>query len=140
MRLSDYAQIVHEANAKWWCDLSKPCDNCGAKGFLDCFTCPKCNGFGYAKLENRNIPEMLCLIHSEISEALEGYRKNLQDDKLPQYKMFDVEIVDTLIRLFDLAKGTGIDLDSVFEAKMKYNAIRKDHSIEERLKEGGKKI
>jgi hypothetical protein len=28
----------------------------------------------------RNVPEMLCLIHSEISEALEGYRKGLRDD------------------------------------------------------------
>jgi len=43
------------------------------------------------------------LTTSELAEALEGDRKNLMDDKLPQYKMFDVEIVDTFIRLFDIA-------------------------------------
>lgn len=30
----------------------------------------------------RNVPEMLCLIHSEISEAMEGHRKSLMDHKL----------------------------------------------------------
>lgn len=28
------------------------------------------------KALDRNVPEMLCLIHSEISEAMEGYRKS----------------------------------------------------------------
>ena len=34
----------------------------------------------------RNVGEMLCLIHSEVSEALEGHRKNLDDDHLPGRK------------------------------------------------------
>lgn len=49
----------------------------------------------------RGIPCLHELIVSELSEALEGVRKNLQDDHLKQYKAFDVEMADFLIRCFD---------------------------------------
>ena len=45
----------------------------------------------------------MMLIVSELSEAIEGCRKNLMDDKLPQYPMFDVELADAMIRLLDVA-------------------------------------
>ena len=80
---------------------------------------------------------MLCV--SELSEAMEGHRKNLRDDKLPHRDMFDVELVDCLIRIFDLAGERAINLDSIYEEKMKYNANRQDHSYEARLAQGGKK-
>ncbi len=48
------------------------------------------------------VPTRLALIHSEISEGLEGVRKDLQDDKLPHYKMLHVEIADAVIRNHDL--------------------------------------
>lgn len=44
----------------------------------------------------------MSLVHSEISEALEGARKNLMDDKLPHRTMLEVEIADVAIRLGDL--------------------------------------
>ncbi len=44
----------------------------------------------------------MSLVHSEISEALEGARKNLMDDKLEHRTMFEVEIADVAIRLGDL--------------------------------------
>ena len=44
-----------------------------------------------------------CLFTSESSEALEGYRKNLPDDKLPEYPMIAVELVDIIIRGLDHA-------------------------------------
>ena len=43
------------------------------------------------------------LISTELAEATEGERKDLMDDKLPNRKMGEVELADTLIRLFDLA-------------------------------------
>lgn len=43
----------------------------------------------------------VCLFHSELSEAMEGDRKNLMDDKLPQYEMFWVELADFVIRCLD---------------------------------------
>lgn len=88
----------------------------------------------------RPIPECLCLIHSEVSEALEGYRKNKMDDHLPNRKMFDVELSDVLIRLFDLAGGYDVPLGEVTTEKMFYNDHREDHKLENRLKENGKKI
>jgi hypothetical protein len=46
----------------------------------------------------RNVGELLCLVHSEISEAMEGARKGLMDDKLPHRSMFEVELADALIQ------------------------------------------
>lgn len=42
---------------------------------------------------------LLCLIHSEISEAMEGERKDLMDDHLPHRKMAEVELADAVIRI-----------------------------------------
>ena len=84
------------------------------------------------------VPEKLCLIHSEVSEALEGHRKNLMDDKLPHRPMLEVELADTLIRIGDLAGALGLDLAGAVVEKMAYNATRSDHKIENRLKAGGK--
>lgn len=80
----------------------------------------------------------LCLIHSEISEAMEGDRKNLQDDKLPHRPMREVELADAVIRIFDLAGAYGMDLAGAIVEKLNFNANRPDHKIENRIKDGGK--
>jgi hypothetical protein len=93
-------------------------------------------------VQERNMGEMLCLVHSEISEAMEGHRKSLMDDKLPQYPMLIVELVDALIREFDIlgreCEKAGVNLSDVFMAKVDFNAVRPDHKIENRMKPGGK--
>ncbi len=86
----------------------------------------------------RNIGEMLCLIHSEISEAMEGHRKGLSDDKLPHREMFEVELADALIRICDLAGGCGLDLGGAVAEKLAYNQARADHKPENRRLDGGK--
>jgi NTP pyrophosphatase (non-canonical NTP hydrolase) len=78
------------------------------------------------------------LIVSEVAEAMEGHRKDLMDDKLPHRKMIEVELADTMIRIFDLAGAKGYDLGGAINDKMAYNAQRADHKIENRLKPGGK--
>lgn len=85
-----------------------------------------------------NVPEMLCLVHSEISEAMEGYRKGLMDDKLPHRKMIEVELADAMVRIGDLATYLGLDLGGAVVEKMAYNATREDHKIEARKAAGGK--
>jgi NTP pyrophosphatase (non-canonical NTP hydrolase) len=88
----------------------------------------------------RNIPEMLALIHSEISEALEGYRKDLMDDHLPNRKNVEVELADAIIRILDLGGYLKLDVAGAIQEKFQYNQVRADHKIENRLKPGGKKI
>lgn len=51
---------------------------------------------------NRNIGELLCLVHSEISEADDGWSRNLMDDKLPHRRMIEVELADVAIRVLDI--------------------------------------
>ena len=88
-----------------------------------------------------NFAERLALIHSEISEALEGGRKDLQSDHIPDFSMVDEELADALIRIFDTAGGIpGCRLGEAFVAKMRYNATRADHKPRARAAEGGKKF
>ncbi len=81
----------------------------------------------------------LLLIHSEISESMEGDRKDLMDDKLPHRKMREVELADALIRSCDLAGAYDMDLGGAVVEKMEYNAQRADHKPENLAKENGKK-
>lgn len=113
--LNHLVNLTHEANLKWWHDLET------------------------GEPKDRNIPEMLMLIVSEIAEAMEGHRKNLLDDKLPHRSMLEVELADALIRLLDLAGGLGLDLGGAYKEKMNYNETRADHQREARIAEGGKK-
>lgn len=82
--------------------------------------------------------QKLCLIHSEISEAMEGDRKGLQDDHLPHRSMREVELADALIRIFDLAGAYGMDIGGALAEKLKYNRERADHKLEARTADGGK--
>lgn len=80
----------------------------------------------------------LALIHSEISEAMEGDRKGLKDDKLPHRDMREVELADAVIRIMDLAGAYGMDIGGAIAEKMEYNAQRLDHKPEHRAAAGGK--
>lgn len=138
--LNALADRVHAANVKagWWTDIKT----------------------GESTLRTRNVPEMLMLIVSEISEGLEAVRKNLMDDKLPHRPGLQVELADAVIRILDLAGSrTAIErelyetregpwkglaeaqtnpIGTVLIEKMLFNADRADHKIENRRKDGGK--
>ena len=66
---------------------------------------------------DRPIPELLCLIHSEVSEALEAYRDR-------DMALFAEELADVVIRLFDLAERFGIDMEAEIERKHRINKRR----------------
>ena len=82
----------------------------------------------------------LCLIHSEVSEMMEGLRKGLPDDHLPHRDMEEVEAADVLIRLFDYAGRRNMDLAGATYEKGQYNTVRPDHKIQTRDGEEGKKF
>ena len=84
----------------------------------------KAKGFWEDGVE-RNNGEMLCLIHSEISEALEALRHgNPPDDKVPEFTGAETELADAVIRIMDLAHARGWRVAQAIEAKMKFNATR----------------
>lgn len=88
--------------------------------------------------EQVNIPEKLCLIHSEISEAMEGARKGLKDDHLPHRDMLEVELADAIIRILDLAGFLELDIAGALIEKLAYNQRRADHKLDNRKAAGGK--
>ena len=73
------------------------------------------------------IPEMIALIHSEASEALESWRnKELVSwqDKDGKPQGIGSEFADILIRIGHYAVDLGINLDLEVEQKLKYNLTR----------------
>lgn len=76
--------------------------------------------------DRHRIPTVLALIHSEVSEALEGFRKGDRDNVAE-------ELADVLIRTLDAANGLGVDLDRVVAAKLEKNRGRG-------FRHGGKRI
>lgn len=90
----------------------------------------------YDKIADNGTRFMLMV--SEISEAMEGDRKNLMDDKLPHRKMTEVELADACIRIFDFAGRNNYDLGGAIAEKIHFNQSRPDHKRENRIKEGGK--
>lgn len=84
------------------------------------------------------VNEKIALIHSEVSEGMEGFRKDKQDEHLPHRKSIEVELADAVIRIADLAGALQLDLGGAIAEKMAYNAIRADHKPEARAAQGGK--
>lgn len=87
-----------------------------------------------------NKGERFALIHSEISEAFEGERKDLMDQHLPNRKSVEVELADAMIRIFDYAGEYNLDLGGALVDKLAYNRTREDHTNAHRLGPNGKKF
>ena len=86
----------------------------------------------------REVGTLIALCHSELSEAMEGARKDLMDDHLPNRKMLEVELADCIIRILDMAGLYNLDVAGAIAEKHNYNRDRADHQLANRERAGGK--
>lgn len=74
--------------------------------------------------EERNVGELIALIHSELSEMLEAYRHGNKRSEHINASAVEEEMADVLIRLFDMAVGMVQNLPRATMLKMAFNRTR----------------
>ena len=95
-----------------WRETPRRCFNCIGKRIAD-----NAVNHGFSRPNKRNMPEKLMLVVTEVSEAMEAWRKS-------DYKNFNEEIADTIIRLLQICYCMKIDLEYEIEKKMVVNESR----------------
>lgn len=71
--------------------------------------------------EKREFGTLIALMHSELSEALEAYRKDSED---VMWSHITEELADVCIRIFNACGEYELDLATAIESKMEKNKAR----------------
>lgn len=75
--------------------------------------------------KTRSDGELIALMHSELSEALEALRHgNPPSEHIPEFTGVEEEMADLLIRVFDASAARGWRLIEALAAKMDFNESR----------------
>lgn len=86
------------------------------------YDCAKRHGFWDTEYSDGT---KIALMHSELSEALEGLRNdNPSDEHCPKFSSAEIEFADCIIRILDTCHQKGFDIGLAIEAKMAYNETR----------------
>lgn len=76
----------------------------------------------------RNDGEIIALIHSECSEALECLRKGTENDECDKPGLdltnLEEELADIIIRVMDYAAAKSVDIGNAILKKHEFNALR----------------
>lgn len=88
-------------------------------------TINEAHGFDFDANDPLQVTRALCLIHSEISEALEELRSG-SGERIENGKPegLGVEVIDGIIRSLHLLHKRGIDIDAVLRQKLEFNKSR----------------
>ncbi len=74
---------------------------------------------------DRNDGEIIALMHSELSEALEALRADKRvDDHVPEFTGLEIELADLIIRVMDYGAARKLRIPEAIFAKMLYNEGR----------------